>query len=144
MTFGILATVCAGLFAGAAIYVSAVEHPARLSCGTALALREFAPSYRRGTVMQASLAVIGLAASIAAWWHAGRVWFLVAGSLLGAVVPFTLLVILPTNRRLLAADLHADSAEAAALLRRWGWLHAIRSVLGTLAFAILIACIAGR
>jgi len=63
MIFGVIATVCSGLFAGAAIYVSAVEHPARLSCGTALALREFAPSYRRGTVMQASLAVVGLAAS---------------------------------------------------------------------------------
>ena len=138
MIFEILATLCAGLFAGAAIYVSAVEHPARLSCGTALALREFAPSYRRGAVMQASLAVVGLVASIAAWWHAGRVGFLVAGLLLGANVPFTLLGILPTNHRLLAADLAPDSAEATHLLRRWGWLHAVRSVLGTLAFGILI------
>jgi Domain of unknown function (DUF1772) len=93
--------------------------------------------------MQASLAVAGLAASIAAWWHASGGWFLVGGSLLGAVVPFTLLGILPTNRRLLAADLSPDSAEAARLLRRWGWLHAVRSVLGTLAFGTLAACIAG-
>jgi len=85
MTSATLATLCAGLFADAAICVSAVEHPARLSCGAALALREFAPSYRRGTIMQASLAVVGLAASIAAWWHASYVLFLVGGSLLGAV-----------------------------------------------------------
>jgi hypothetical protein len=39
-----VAALAAGLFAGAAIYVSAVEHPARLSCGTELAVREFAPS----------------------------------------------------------------------------------------------------
>jgi len=44
------ATLSAGLFAGAAIYVNAVEHPARLSCGVDVALREFAPSYRRATV----------------------------------------------------------------------------------------------
>lgn len=43
MTLALLATACAGLFAGAAIYITAVEHPARLSCGTHLALREFAP-----------------------------------------------------------------------------------------------------
>ena len=49
----IVAAVCAGLFAGAAIYINAVEHPARLSCGNEVALREFAPSYRRATVMQA-------------------------------------------------------------------------------------------
>jgi uncharacterized membrane protein len=136
--FRILATLCAGLFAGAAIYVTAVEHPARLSCGTPLALREFAPSYRRGTVMQASLAVAGLVTSLAAWWHTGRIWFLVGGCLLGAVVPFTLLAILPTNNRLLAAELDPRSDEATELLRRWGRLHAVRTVLGTVAFAILL------
>jgi len=142
MIFGVIATVCAGLFAGAAVYVSAVEHPARLSCGAALALREFAPSYRRGTVMQASLAVVGLAASIVAWWQAGRIEFLIGGVLLGAVVPFTLVVILPTNHRLLAADLDPNSADAKRLLQRWGALHAVRSVLGALAFATLIVCVA--
>ena len=142
MISALVATASAGLFAGAAIYISAVEHPARLSCGTALALREFAPSYRRGTVMQASLAVVGLLASIAAWWQSDRVEFLIGGLLLGSVVPFTLLVIFPTNHRLLAADLDADSAESRALLERWGTLHAVRSVLGTLAFGALVVSLA--
>ncbi len=62
--------------------------------------------------------------------------------LAGAVVPFTVLIILPANRRLLAADLAFDSVEAGDLLRRWGRLHAVRTVLGTLAFAILVFCIA--
>ena len=52
-----IAAACAGLFAGAAIYINAVEHPARLGCGNEVALREFGPSYRRATVMQGSLAV---------------------------------------------------------------------------------------
>jgi hypothetical protein len=142
MISALVATASAGLFAGAAIYISAVEHPARLSCGTALALREFAPSYRRGTVMQASLAVVGLLASIAAWWQSDRVEFLIDGLLLGSVVPFTLLVIFPTNHRLLAADLDADSAESRTLLERWGTLHVVRSVLGTLAFGALVVSLA--
>ena len=118
MALEIVATVCAGLFAGAAIYITAVEHPARLACGTALALREFAPSYRRATVMQASLGVVGLLAAVGAWWRAGHGGLLVGGLLLGAVVPFTLVGILPTNRRLLAPNLDPESAEAAALLVR--------------------------
>ena len=142
MISALVATASAGLFAGAAIYISAVEHPARLSCGTALALREFAPSYRRGTVMQASLAVVGLLASVAAWWQSDRVEFLIGGLLLGSVVPFTLLAIFPTNHRLLAADLDADSAESRTLLERWGTLHAVRSVLGTLAFGALVVSLA--
>ena len=144
MISALVATASAGLFAGAAVYVSAVEHPARLSCGTALALREFAPSYRRGAVMQASLAVVGLLASFAAWWQADRIEFLIGGLVLGSVVPFTLVVIFPTNHRLLAADLDPDSAEARALLERWGTLHAVRSALGTLAFGILSVSLARR
>jgi hypothetical protein len=42
--FEVLATLCAGLFAGAAVYITLVEHPARLECGTELAVREFGPS----------------------------------------------------------------------------------------------------
>ena len=142
MALEIIATLCAGLFAGAAIYITAVEHPARLSCGTAIAVREFAPSYQRATIMQASLAILGLLAAVGAWWRNGDAAILVGGILLGAVVPFTLLGILPTNRRLLAPSLDPESAEAATLLRRWGQLHAVRSVLGGLAFATLLVCVA--
>ncbi|MGH7571391.1 MAG: DUF1772 domain-containing protein [Gemmatimonadota bacterium] len=142
MALEILATACAGLFAGAAIYVSVAEHPARLECGGAVAVREFAPSYRRAAIMQASLAVLGLLAAVGAWWRVGHAGLLVGGLLLGAVVPFTLLFIAPTNKRLLEPTLDPESAEAAALLRRWGRLHAVRSVLGTLAFGTLVVCLA--
>jgi hypothetical protein len=60
----IVATACAGVFAGAAIYINAVEHPARLACGTEVALKEFAPSYQRATIMQASLAIAGCTAGL--------------------------------------------------------------------------------
>ncbi len=59
MLFEILSTLSAGLFAGAAIYINLVEHPARLECGVDLALREFAPSYRRAALLQGGLAALG-------------------------------------------------------------------------------------
>ena len=55
------------LFAGAAIYINLVEHPARLACGTEIAAKQWAPSYKRATVMQASLAMIAAAAGAARW-----------------------------------------------------------------------------
>ena len=61
----ILSTACAGLFCGAALYVNLVEHPARMSCGPELALREFAPRYQRATILQVSLATGGLALGLA-------------------------------------------------------------------------------
>jgi uncharacterized membrane protein len=138
-----LATLCAGLFAGAAIYISLVEHPARLECGTELAATEFGPSYRRATLMQASLAVLGLIAAVLDWAQDRALPVLVGGLLLGLVVPFTLVVILPTNNRLLNPALDRRSPEAAALLARWGRLHAVRSVLGAVAFGVLLWHLAG-
>jgi uncharacterized membrane protein len=134
----LVATLCAGLFAGAAIYITLVEHPARLECGTELAVTIFGPSYRRAAVMQAALAAVGLVAAFLAWIQGGGTVVLVGGALLGSVIPFTLVVILPTNRRLLDRGLMRGSAEAAALLRRWGQLHAIRSVASGLAFGLLL------
>src|SRR2546426_12473984 len=126
----LVTTVAAGLFAGAAVYVTAVEHPARVECGQVLAIKEFGPSYRRAAVMQGALAVIGLLASVVAWYQGSGVGWLVGGLLLGALVPFTLVVIMPTNRRLLDPRFDSGSGEARDLLVRWGRLHAVRTVVG--------------
>jgi hypothetical protein len=142
--FEALATLCAGLFAGAALYITFVEHPARLECGTALAATEFGPSYRRATRMQASLAAVGLVAALVAWVQGRGLAVLIGGLLLGVVIPFTLVVIRPTNKRLLDAGLDRSSAEAAALLAWWGQLHAVRSVVSALAFGVLVWHLAGR
>ena len=134
----LVATVAAGLFAGAAVYVTVAEHPARLECGQAVAIREFGPSYRRAAVMQGGLAVVGLLASVVAWYQRGDVGWLVWGLLLGALVPFTLVVIMPTNRRLLDPGLDSGSAEARELLSRWGRLHTVRTVVGIVVFVAFV------
>jgi Domain of unknown function (DUF1772) len=139
-----LATICAGLFAGAAVYITFVEHPARLECGTELAATQFGPSYRRAALLQASLATVGFLAALVAAIQ-GRGWpVLIGGGLLGAVVPFTLLIVLPTNQRLLDPALDRSSAETARLLTRWGRLHAVRSLLGVLAFGVLVCHLADQ
>jgi hypothetical protein len=133
----LIALLCAGLFAGAAIYITGVEHPARLECGTALALAEFRPSYRRGAVMQATLAALGCLTAGGAWLQEREASVLAAALLLGLAIVLTLVVIWPTNKRLLDPDLDPLAPPAAALLERWGRLHAVRSVLGAIAFLLL-------
>ena len=138
MLFEVLATLSAGVFAGAAIYINLVEHPARMECGTEVALRQFAPSYRRATIMQVPLAVIGFLMAMVAWLRGGSIWWLIGGVTLIAVIPFTLLIIFPTNKRIFEHSLTQDSGSASKLLVRWGRLHAIRTILGTLSFLIFI------
>ena len=133
-----LATVCAGTFFGAAIYINLVEHPARISCGQELAVREFGPSYARASVMQATLAIVGCVVGLIAAWQRRDVQTAIAAVLLGLVVPFTLIVIFPTNKQLLAPDLDSTSESAGVLLSRWNRLHAVRSVLSGIAFALFL------
>jgi uncharacterized membrane protein len=133
-----LATLTGGLFTGAAVYVTLVEHPARVSCGSALAISEFRPSYKRAAVMQATLALVGAAAALVRWGVSGGRGWLVGGLLLGAVIPFTVCVIGPTNKRLFEGSLDLNSPESANLLTRWGRLHTVRSAVSLGAFLIFV------
>jgi hypothetical protein len=93
----IIATLSAGLFAGAATCVTFVEHPARMQCGTQLAATEVCPSYKRVTLMQAPLAAVGSLAGIATWLLGAHILWAAGGVLFGAVIPLTLIVIFPTT-----------------------------------------------
>jgi len=129
----ILAWVAAGsatLFAGGALYVSLVEHPARLATGPPMAVAQFRTSYPRGARLQGGLAALGTLAAIGTWLAGGWFDWVAAGALLGSVIPYTLLVILPTNKRLLDKALSPDSPEARRLLGRWGAFHAVRTLAG--------------
>lgn len=125
----LIATLSAGLFAGASLYINLVEHPARMQAGTRVALAEFAPSYKRATVTQVSLAIAGFLSALVAWRTRSDARWLLGGAVLASVVPFTALAILPTNKKLLAPETANDLDLAEGLLTRWGRLHAVRSVL---------------
>ncbi len=139
-----LATLASALFAGAALYVNLVEHPARLACGPTLAITVFGPSYRRATVMQAGLAMFASALALVVWAVRSQGLWLAAALTLFAVVPFTLTVIMPTNQKLLARCADDDPAETRALLTRWGRLHAVRSVASLIATALMLYALQDR
>jgi hypothetical protein len=124
------------LFALWALYVSIIEHPARMSAGPSVALAQWRPSYARAAPWQASAAAVSLASGALAT-VATREWhWLLAGALVGLAIPFTLVTIMPTNRRL--HDPSLNLGEAAPLLERWGRLHWVRSILGLLALLVLV------
>ena len=135
----VVATVAGGLFAGASAYVSVVEHPSWIESGAAVAIKHFGPSTRRAGAMQGGLAMLGLLTSAVAWFQGAGVGWLVGGLLLATLVPFTFIVIVPVNRRLLDSRLDPGSPEAAWLLSRWGQLHAVRTLVGVAAFVAFVA-----
>ncbi len=133
-----LAVLASAIFAGAAIYINVAEHPARMGCDTKTAVTVWAPSYQRAYVMQASLAVIGFICGIAVWLLGGGILWLSGAAFIGAVIPFTFIVIMPTNKKLLASGRDLNSVETRELLVKWGHLHAVRSVLSFVALIIYL------
>jgi hypothetical protein len=130
MLAGQVALITSAVFAGAALYVNIVEQPARLSLDDRSLLREWKPSYKRGYAMQAPLAILGFLLGLLAWWETGP-WAWLAGAIMMiANWPYTLLVIMPTNNRLMEMDAAVAGTDARQLIEKWARQHAVRTGLG--------------
>ena len=138
-----VATLSAALFAGAALYINLVEHPARMGLETSMAAAQWAPSYTRATWMQAPLALLSFVAGTVVWLMGAGVAWLVAALLIVGVVPFTFAVIMPTNHKLLAPGRDLGSSETRMLLESWGKLHAVRTCLSLLATVLFVWLLLG-
>jgi uncharacterized membrane protein len=142
MLIGHLALVVAGLFTGAAVYVNFAEQPARLGLKDRPLLAEWKTAYKRGAIMQASLAMAGFILGALAWWQAGKPAFIIGAFLMLAPWPWTLLIIKPINDTLMATDPAKADAETRALIVKWDRLHLVRTALGalgTIAFLYALA-----
>jgi hypothetical protein len=131
-----LALVAAALFTGVAFYVSAVEHPARLALDDAALLAQWKPSYKRGALIQAPLALLGTLLGVLAFLGSYEWRWLLGAALMFANWPYTLIAIMPTNKRLLA--LAGAAPELRSLMSRWGSLHAVRTALGAAATLVFL------
>jgi hypothetical protein len=137
MFTGQLALMTAAIFAGAALYVSVAEQPARLGLDDRPLLQEWIPSYKRGFAMQAPLAdrirsrASRLVANreLALAPRCGR-----AGRQLA----------LHAHRHCTCEPPpHGDkagrtNAASTALITQWGALHGIRTALGLSATVIFL------
>jgi hypothetical protein len=139
MTFIPFALAAAAAFAGVAAYINLSEQPARLGLDDISLLKEWKPSYAKGLEMQATLALLSGVLGLAAWYFQHSVAAGVGGCLMLANWPYTFLAINPTNRILGATADQDAGPKSRALIRKWGKLHAVRTLLGlagTIAFVV--------
>jgi hypothetical protein len=138
MGLELLALLFTTAFAAICVYVAVVEHPARLATDTSAALAQWRPSYHRAAAMQIVLAVGGVLSAVGAFALGQGYAVLVAGLVLALVTPFTLIVIMPTNKQLLDPRRHGSTPGTEGLLKTWGSLHLVRTAISLIALAILV------
>ena len=138
MLSGQLALTIAALFTGAAIYINVAEQPARLQLDDSSLLAEWKLAYSRGYKMQASLAIAGGFFGVVAFFSTFEWRWLLGGVVLLVNWPYTIIVIMPTNYRLMNTPAGAATAESRRMIGRWGILHAGRSVLGLAATLVFL------
>ncbi len=139
---GVLALVFAALFAGAAFYINFAEQPARLKLEPKQLLKQWAPSYKQGFIMQSTLAVLSGIAGIYSYIQTQDWRWVLGAVLIFANWPYTLLVIMPTNHKLLATKEADINLGTVGLIQYWGRLHAVRTILGLSATVVFIWALA--
>ena len=138
MLFGYLALTVAALFTGAAFYINFAEQPARMTLDDRALLAQWKPAYKRGTMMQATLAIVGFVLGALAFWQTGRLAFLIGALLMLANWPWTLFAVLPTNKALMATELADAGPQTRTLLVKWNGRHAVRTALGAVATLVFL------
>ncbi len=133
-----IATAIAGSFAGGSLFLSFVDVPARAALDASVGREHFRQMYPRATALQAPAAATGSILGWAMYLLSGSPQGLVTGIALGAVVFYTLIAIMPLNRRLIDSRVELGAEEVAALLSRWGRRHLVRTLLGITAFLALL------
>lgn len=133
-----VALVIAGLFAGGAMMQTVVDHPARRAVSGFGGIEQMQRSLGRADPYMPILATSGALAGLGAYFSGRSIADLIAALLFVFIGIHTFSFIIPINKKIVAfRTSDANVSPILAMMRRWGFLHAVRSVAGTLAFVLL-------
>jgi ACR3 family arsenite efflux pump ArsB len=119
----LIAFAAACVFLGAALYITIVEQPARMSLAPGAMVKEWQPSNRRGFVM---LSVIALAAAVLAYadFAASRdARLLAGGTVMLASWLYAFFVVVPVDVMIVSLPAGRARAAVRSLMRDWGLLE---------------------
>lgn len=134
----LLIVLVMGTIFGVALTASMVVHPILITITKTTAIELFKPFFDKTHIIVLVLSIlvscIALAASfISGYWS----WFIIS-LIMHLNGPYTLIFMMPLNRRLMAEDVDPHSEQTSNDLVKWGKLHALRTALNGLIFLVFI------
>jgi uncharacterized membrane protein len=133
----ISAVLVAGVITGGAWAYTLEIHPALTEAPARSSLDVFTHMFNHANRIQPLLGgVVAVVTLVVSWMTGNWYWFL-AALVIQAIGPYTIFVLMPLNRRLMAEDADPTSSTILADLKRWGGLHLVRTLVNTAAFGFL-------
>jgi uncharacterized membrane protein len=136
-----IAVMAAGLFAGAALYVSLVESRATLGLQREDPVAHFVRGFARGGALQAPLVLLGVVAGLTSAVVTGDAFWIAGAVLMVGVLVVTAVVIFPLNAKLLNRSERSEGGDRRALVVRWYRLHGVRALLSLAASASFVVAL---
>ncbi|KAF9928953.1 hypothetical protein FBU30_002009 [Linnemannia zychae] len=140
----VIAVASLGLFAGTALSFNTVVMPSLRKFSSASSLAIWAEAYNSSKFLEYGLIAASAAGSAGLYHKTKNVSYLYGAATIASVIPYTLIALYPTAKKLLAIrqnntvggksdsmkDNKSNDADVEALLSRWSIFHFGRTVIG--------------
>ncbi len=124
------------LIFGYGFSATAVSYPAMMASPRAAAVAYFKPFFHKSNHLQLGLSLAVLAVSFSISYLTGNWWWFGGSVVLQISGPYTIAVLMPVNRRIMAEEADAFSDQMTRDLGVWGKLHLPRTVMAGAIFVL--------
>ena len=125
--------VLIGILTGASFYSSMVEIPIRATTSEEEQLKNWRLVFPKASKLLIIIGNIAMVLVLITWYLTGNTGWLMGAIPLIILIPFTVIFIFKTNAKLTSLT---NSTGVSTLIRSWGKLHNIRTILAIISFII--------
>ena len=130
--------VSVGILTGSSFYSSMVEIPIRSTTSEEEQLKNWRLVFPKASKLLILIGNIAMVLVLITWYLTSNMGWLMGAIPLIILIPFTVIFIFKTNAKLTSLT---DSTGVSALIRSWGKLHNVRTILAIISFIICAATV---
>lgn len=123
---------------GIALTATVIVHPILVMAKKVTAIEVFKPFFDKTHIWVLVLSIIVTLLALAYSIMTGQWWWFGISMLMHLNGPYTILFMMPLNRRLMDENVDPLSEQTASDIQKWGGLHLVRTILNGLIFISFI------
>ena len=127
-----------GIQFGVALTASVIIHPILVMIDKIVAIEVFKPFFDKTHILVLILSIFITILALVYSIFTGNLWWVGVSLLLHLNGPYTLLFMMPINKRLMDKNVDPGSEKTAEDLKKWGKLHLVRTVLNGIIFLAFV------